>query len=199
MDEKTAELRDIFVETTGSEGVTERQEAARGSLLDGDGDVEAPLREVLATMRERYDFSTTLDDDALLDVVVGFHGGRSDDAVAADLGVDADEVRTARLDLHLVADADCDAPFDFARLRARVHDDEDTDAIAAALDAEAADVERYRPVAAAVVASTRVNDRFRDAFSELLTDADLSTNHAADAREDGLREATEDIETDVSF
>ena len=30
MDEKTAELRDLFVDATGSETVTERQEAARG-------------------------------------------------------------------------------------------------------------------------------------------------------------------------
>ena len=44
-----------------------------------------------------------------------------------------------------------------------------------------------------------MNHRFRDAFSDLLTDADLSTRLAADARRDGLKEATEDIETDVSL
>jgi len=199
MDDKTAELRDIFVETTGSETVTDRQEEGPGSLVDGDGDAEARLREVVATMRERYDFAADLDDDALVDVAVGFHSGRSDADVAADLGADESEIRSARLDLHLVADADRDAPLDFEALRARVRAGEDAEAIASALDADPATVERYRPVAAADVASTRANDRFRGAVAALLTDADLSANHAADAREDGLGEATEDIETDVSF
>jgi hypothetical protein len=44
-----------------------------------------------------------------------------------------------------------------------------------------------------------VNHRFRDAFADLLTDADLSARLAEDARRDGLEEATEDIETDVSL
>jgi hypothetical protein len=44
-----------------------------------------------------------------------------------------------------------------------------------------------------------VNDRFRDEFRTLLTDADIEDAHAATARDDGLREATEDIETDVSL
>jgi len=48
-------------------------------------------------------------------------------------------------------------------------------------------------------AATHANERFRDAFADLLTDADLSGRLASDSREDGLREATEDIETDVSL
>jgi hypothetical protein len=199
MDDKTAELRDIFLETTGSDTVTERQESARGSLAGEGGDVAARLRDVVATMRDRYDFDTALDDDDLLVVVEGFHAGDDDDAIAAALDVDEAAVRTARLDLHLVADADRDAPVDFSALRARVREGDDAAAIAADLDVDEAVVRRYRPVAAADVASTRASDRFRDAFAELLTDADLAVRHAADAREDGLREATEDIETDVSF
>ena len=39
----------------------------------------------------------------------------------------------------------------------------------------------------------------RDAFRDLLTDADIEGSLASDAREDGLRDATEDIETDVSL
>jgi hypothetical protein len=68
---------------------------------------------------------------------------------------------------------------------------------AAAVDAES--VRRARRVVEADLASRRVNHRFRDAFSDLLTDADLSTRLATDARRDGLKEATEDIETDVSL
>jgi hypothetical protein len=200
MDDKTAELRDIFIDATGSDTVTERQESARGSLTD-ESDVEASLHEVVAAMRDRYDFATDLDDDGLVAVARGFYAGRDDAAVAADLGVDEPEVRTARLDLHLVADADREAPFEFGALRALVREGTDADdaAVAADLGVDEAAVARYRPVAAADVASTRANDRFRDAFTELLTDADLEVRHAADAREDGLRDATEDIETDVSF
>ena len=42
-------------------------------------------------------------------------------------------------------------------------------------------------------------NRFRDEFAELLTDEAISDRMAQDAREDGLREATEDMETDVSL
>jgi hypothetical protein len=203
MDDKTAELRDIFIDATGSDTVTERQESERGSLADETDDVETRLRDVVAAMRDRYDFATDLDDDALLAVVRGFYAGRDDDAVAADLDVDGEAVRTARFDLHLVDESDRDAPLDFAALRKRVREDgagAATDAeIAADLGVDAEVVRRYRPVAAAEVASTRANDRFRDAFAELLTDADLEVRHAADAREDGLEDATEDIETNVSF
>ncbi|SEA21083.1 hypothetical protein SAMN04488065_2267 [Haloplanus vescus] len=47
--------------------------------------------------------------------------------------------------------------------------------------------------------SVRTNHRFRSEFVDLLTDDALSERLASDSREDGLREATEDIETDVSF
>ena len=42
MDEKTAELRDIFIEATGSDTVTEQQSESRGSLADVD-DPEATV------------------------------------------------------------------------------------------------------------------------------------------------------------
>ena len=68
MDEKTSDLRDIFVETTGSDTVTERQAESRGTLTDRDeAAVDERVRELVATMRERYDFSTDLDDATLLD------------------------------------------------------------------------------------------------------------------------------------
>jgi hypothetical protein len=62
-----------------------------------------------------------------------------------------------------------------------------------------ATVRRYRRVAEADLTSRRANHRYRDAFADLLTDADLSTRLASDARRDGLEAATEDIETDVSL
>ncbi|MFC6726624.1 conditioned medium-induced protein 4, partial [Halobium palmae] len=63
------------------------------------------------------------------------------------------------------------------------------------------DVRRYSDVVEADLRSTRANDRFRDEFAELLTDSDISDTYAHEAREDGLRDATEDLESesDLSF
>ncbi|MFB6256108.1 MAG: conditioned medium-induced protein 4 [Haloplanus sp.] len=174
MDDKTAELRDIFLDATGEKTATERQAERRGSLVDADDPetVDARLRDLVVAMRERYDFVTDLDSDAYVRLLRGFYDDEDDGTLADELGVDAETVAWARLDCHLVRDAD--------------RDDDAPDAI------------RERAVAADREA-TRVNDRFRDTFVDLLTDADLSGRLASDTREDGLREATEDIETDVSL
>jgi hypothetical protein len=199
MDEKTAELRDIFLDATGADTVTDSQEEARGSLTTDDASVSERLSELVATMRERYEFATSLSDDDLVAVARGFHDGEADDAVAADLGVDPETVFEARMDLHLVAPADREAPFDLATLRSPVVEGADVETAAAELDADPGVVAHYRRVAEADARATRANERFRDEFADLLTDAELSTRHVRDAREDGLREATEDIETDVSL
>lgn len=208
MDEKTAELRDLFVDATGSETVTERQAESPGSLVDRDEDAVAErVGELVATMRDRYAF------DALAEVAVdpddptaayervarGFFADEDDATIAADLGVDAETVRDARLDLHLVADTDRETPFEYAALKRLLAADRSVAACATALDADVDAVRAAVPVARADLASTRANDRFRDGFRDLLTDADIEGDHAATARDDGLREATEDIETDVSL
>jgi hypothetical protein len=212
MDEKTEELRDLFVDATGSETVTDRQEEPPGSLLDRDDDAVADrVAALVATMRGRYGFDAEIDAEGtgLTDtqyerVAVGFFDGEDDASIADALGgsgsaVDARTVRDARLDLHLVADADRDAPFEYAALKRLLAADRPIDEVAAELEADPETVREFVPVARADLASTRVNDRFRDEFRALLTDADIEDAHAATAREDGLREATEDIETDVSL
>ncbi|WP_396610938.1 conditioned medium-induced protein 4 [Haloferax sp. S1W] len=201
MDDKTAELRDIFVETTGSDTVTERQSESRGSLANVDDPeaVRKRVRDLVTTMRERYDFDTDFDDDALVSLVVGYFDGDSDDDLALELGVSPETVRAARFDLHLVRDADRDAPFEIDRLDKLLVEGKDDGAIADALDVDVALVREFRPVAEADLRSTRVNHRFRDDFADLLTDDALSGRLVDEARRDGLKEATEDIETDVSF
>jgi hypothetical protein len=203
MDEKTAELRDIFVETTGSETVTESQEESPGSLTDGlsDGERNERVSALVAEMRDRYAFETTLSEADLCRVVRGFFDGDTDAELAAALDADADEsdVFVARMDLHLVRDSDRDVPFPFERLRSLVGDGADDETCAAELDTDVETVAHYRRVAAAAREATRANDRFYSQFDELLTDSDLSARLAEDARRDGLREATEDIETDVSL
>ena len=226
MDDKTADLRDLFVETTGEEAVTESQTAARGSLSaeDVDDAVDERLATLVGEMADRDAFDSELPESDLCRVVRAFFDPDTDAAgaatwsVAADAAVaeslsadvDADAVFRARMDLHLVAEADRDAPVPYADLRALVSEEsaadepsaDDDAALAAALPTDDADpdtIRRYRRVVAADLASRRVNHRYRDAFAGLLTDADLSSRLAADARRDGLEDATEDIETDVSL
>ena len=219
MNEKTEALRDLFVDTTGTETVTERQSESPGSLTDRDEDaVAARIAEVVSTMRDRYAFSTDLDDDGYRRVAVGFFDGEDDATIAAaiadgsgdtdaemntavDVAIDADTVRHARFDLHLVDDDDRDTPTDieYAAVKRAVAADRSLDELAASLGVDPETVEASAPAARADLASTRVSDRFRDELRALLTDADLEGSHAAAAREDGLEEATEDIETDVSL
>ncbi|MFB6281688.1 MAG: conditioned medium-induced protein 4 [Haloferacaceae archaeon] len=196
MDDRSEELRDLFVETTGADEVTERQRDDRGSLLGGAD--PAAVRAVIDRMRDRYAFGSDLGDSALVRVAAGFFEGADDEAIAADIDAGADAVFRARMDLHLVRDADRDAPFDLDALRERVAEGADDDAIARDLGADPATVARYRRVVESEAAARRANDRFRDAFADLLADAP-SDRLADEAREDGLAEAAEDIETDVSF
>ncbi len=226
MDEKTAELRDIFVETTGSDTVTERQAESPGTLTDRDeAAVDERVRELVAAMRERYDFSTDLDDATYARIARGRFEFDDDAAIAAALAegddavrageesdpsgdapdpvdVDPATVRDARFDLHLVREADRevgDAPFDYADLKSLTAEGRSIVDCAEELGADPDAVAKHARVARVDLTSTRANDRFRDELRDLLTDAEIEGNHAETARDDGLKEATEDIETDVSL
>jgi len=199
MDDKTAELRDIFIEATGSETVTESQSESPGSLTDSAQDVDERLEELIERMRNRYSFETELDDETLVRIVQGFYTDRSDREIAAELGVDAETVLKARLDLHLVSEADRNAEFELDELRRLIVEDVPLKERANKLDITEETAKHYSEIVKADIRSTRANDRFRDEFAELLTDSDLTGQLARDARKDGLKDATEDIETDVSF
>lgn len=198
MDEKTEELRDIFVEATGSDTVTENQEESHGSLA-GDEDNDERVRELIAMMRDRYEFASDLSDAELERVVERYYDGDDDAEIADAVGVDEEAVFDARMDVHLVRDADRDAPFDLDDLRSLHVDEVPLAERAERLGSDEETVAHYAEVVEAEMESTRANDRFRDEFAELLADADLEGGLTADANEDGLREATEDMETDVSF
>ena len=197
MDEKTEQLRDIFVDVAGEESVTESQSAGRGSLTDADeDDVEERLHAVVSKLRDRYGFRTALDDDALVALVRGFYAGGSDDELADELGVDAETVVEARLDLHLLREADDDADFDLAAFRRRVVGDDATDeALTDEFDVDAETAARYRRVIAARTAARQVSHRFTSEFEDALAEAGLSTQMTATVRETGLDEATEDIDS----
>lgn len=200
MDEKTEQLRDIFVDVAGEETVTERQQEGRGSLTDADDErIARRLIDVIEDMRERYDFETDCDDRTLAAIVRGFYEGEDEETLAGELDLDPETVFRARMDLHLVDDADTDAPFSMVTLRDRLAAGADIETIAAELDTDRETVERFSRVATAQNRARRASHRFRTAFEEVLTDADLSIRLTESVTDDGLEEATEDIETDLSF
>jgi hypothetical protein len=197
MDDKTEELRDIFMDVTDEPTVTERQEETHGSL-SSEAAVEERLEEIVAGMRDRYDFETTLDDPALVTVVRDFYAGDSDAEIATELDdATAETVASARIDLHLLRD-DEDAPFDLDRLRGLL-DDASVAECADELDASEATVRHYRRVVETQQERRTVNDQFRDEFENVLRDRELSDRMTEGVQEDGLDDATEGMETNVSF
>ncbi len=199
MDDKTAELRDIFIEATGSDTVTESQAESPGSLTDSEHDVGGRLEELIGRMRERYAFQTAFDDDTLSQIVQAYYTEHTDREIAAELECEPQAIFDARLDLHLVSEADRNAEFDIEELRRLVVEDVPLAERAERLEITDETARHYSQILEADLRSTRANDRFRDEFAELLTDSDLTGQLARDARNDGLKDATEDIETDVSF
>ncbi|MFC4450588.1 MULTISPECIES: conditioned medium-induced protein 4 [Halorussus] len=200
MDEKTEELRDIFMDVTDESTVTEQQEETHGSL-SSEAAVEERLEEVISRMRDHYDFGTTLSDEELVTVVRGFYAGDSDAEIARELG-DASLGKTvsrARIDLHLIRDADEDAPFDLDDLRDLLDADASTGECAEELDVSESTVRRYRRVVEAQQERRTVNDRFRNEFENVLQDRELSDRMTEGVQEDGLDDATEGMETNVSF
>ncbi|WP_267641191.1 conditioned medium-induced protein 4 [Haloarchaeobius amylolyticus] len=193
MDEKTEELRDIFMDVADGETVTEEQEASRGSLADR-GDVADRLAGVVQQLRERYDFRTDLDDEALCTLVRRFHAGETDTDIAEALDVSRHTVFRARMDLHLLRDADLDAPFDLPQLRDRLERGEAVAEVADDLDVSASTVRRYRDAVAARDESRAANDRYRDEFASILGDADITGTLTEQVKQTGLQDATEDAE-----
>jgi hypothetical protein len=199
MDEKTEELRDIFMDVSDEETVTETQEEPRGSIADqpDEATVRERLRGVIEALDDRYDFDSDFETEAYVDLVRGFYDDGSDEELAQDLGVSTEEVFRARMDLHLFREADTAAPFDVCELRRRR--DEDDAALAEEFGVDEATLARYRRVVDAQDAARAANHRYRTEFDEILTDAAISGSLTESVAEDGLDEAAEDIETDVSF
>jgi hypothetical protein len=198
MDEKTEALRDIFTDVADDDTVTDEQEEGRGSL-SGERDPSERIGAVVERMRDRYEFDNPLSDAELVELVEGFYDGRSDDALAEALGRTRAAVVTARLELHLLRDADADAPFDLEALGESLAAGEELEEIATALDAEPATVRRYCRVLQARIQARRVSDRFRSEFEDALATASLGEQLTSDVQNDGLEDATAGMEVDVSF
>ena len=198
MTDNTEELRDIFEDISDEDTVTETQEDSRGSLTREHASGER-LREIIGRMRENHEFESSLSDDELVTVVQRFYDDATDTAIADELGVSRRDVFRARLDLHLIRDRDTDAPFDLAVMRDLLDDDRSTGEIADALDVSGSTVRRYRRVVEAQNEARRVSDRFRSEFEDALLEAGMGEEFTDEMADDGLEEATEGTETNVSF
>lgn len=200
MDDKTEQLRDIFLDVTEESTVTEPQDQSRGSLATT-ADVETRLAGVVATMRDQLGFGTTLDDEDLATVVRLFYAREPDAAIARALGDEslAKTVSRSRVELHLLRDADLDAPMDLDALRDFLDHGLSTREVADRFDVSPSTVRRYRRVVEAQDEIRRVNDRYRSEFESILQDRELSERMTDAVQEDGLEEATEGQETNVSF
>ena len=200
MDDKTQELRDIFLDVSEDETVTESQEDTHGSLASDD-EIDARIVETIDRMREDFDFQTDLADDALVTIVRAYYSGDSDEEIAAVVDADVSEnvIRTARLDLHLLRPEDTEVDFDITALRELLEDDAPVDEITDELDIDEATVEEYREVLRVRAIIQRTNARYPIEFEDALQDTQIADRLTHDTREDGLEEATEGQEVDVSF
>jgi len=200
MDEKTEELRDIFMDVADDEEVTESQEDTHGSL-SSESEVDERLRDAVEEMRDNLDLNTGLATDDFATLVKTFYEGEDDAAIADELDADVDAatVTDTRYDLHLLRDADTDASFALDDLRERRGDDADPEAIADDFDADEDAVERCLRVLDTRDEIRRVNDRYRAEFENALRDRELSERLTSSVHEDGLDDATEGQETDMDL
>lgn len=197
MDEKTEQLRDIFMEVAEEGTVTETQAEQRGSLVRADS-VDDRLADIVERMRDRFGFATDLETERLCVIVRRFYDGDTDEVIADAVGVSPAEVFEARMDLHLVRDDEVTG-VDHAVLRECLDDGISDAEMAATLDANLEQVTRARRIVETEKRTRRVSRRFQTEFEEVLTDADVAVQFTAEMQEDGLQEAAEDIETDVDF
>lgn len=196
MDEKTEELRDLFLDVTEEDTVTEQQEETPGSLTD-ERPVDERLTAVIERMIEDYDFDTGWSVEEYRRLVRGFFEDEEDLAGAFD--AEEDEVFRARMDLHLLREEDAEFPFELRELRERFDEGAEPGDVADEFGVDEGTVRRARRVQRAREEARTANDRYRDEFEELVADGDLSNRLAHDAREDGLQEATEGMENELEM
>lgn len=182
--DRVQRLQRIFDSLGADPTFTERQVASRGSVRE-EGAVTASLTDVVAEMRERYRFRTSLDDAALAAVVRGYYAGRSDAALAAELDVSTAVVARARVNLHLLRPVDILAPFDLGVLQALLAEGVTHSAAATVLGVSRSTVDRYAHVLSVRAEARETGYRYPEAFEERLAvaeDATLAATYLSDRR-----------------
>lgn len=200
MDEKTKQLRDLFMEVAGDSTITESQVDERGTLAEAT-EVDDKLRAVIGVMIDSYDIRTSLSQEELVTVVKGFYAGESDAKIAAGFSdsVSPRTVTRARINLHLVTDDDKQPSFDYEAFRQDLNTGMSVEELAEAYEVAPSTIKWYKTIVEIENERRIVGDRYRDEFARILDDKDLSDQLTREIRDSGLREAAEDIETNVSF
>jgi hypothetical protein len=199
MDEKTEQLREVFLDVAEEETVTERQEEPRGSIVVDD-EIKDRLRSTITTMEDRYDMAPEFSREELVELVRLFYEGAGDAEIAQEIGgVDADAVTRARFDLHLVTAGDREGPIDLDELRDSLDAGRSLGEIAEDVGATESALKRQKRVAEVKEERRLIGDRFRLEFERHLGERDLAERLTAGITEDGLDDATEGIDTNVSF
>ena len=198
MDDKTAHLRDLFVDVTAGDTVTEHQEESPGNLAD-DQSKEDRLRALLTAMDEHYGLPDDVTHETMLTIARGFYDGTTDDDLSETVDRSLETVRRVRFALHLVHDADLDGPVPEDQVDEVLSTERSVSALATEYEAAEQAVRRQLAATRAASRMRQASHRFRDQWDELLGDGDVADHMPDDVTEDGLREATEDIEVDTAF
>ena len=208
MDDRTEELRDLFESVTGTGTVTERQERGRGSLAQGT-EPAAAIEATIEDLRSSLSVETGLPTEALVSVVEGFYAGQTDAELAAAVDaeidgaesepdpIDPETIGRARLDMHLVREAERPPEDTISALREIETGAKTVQSVAAALDRPESTVERWLAVRETQAERRRVADRFRQAFESALGDRDIADRLTASLEATGLDESLADQEVDV--
>lgn len=199
MDEKTAELRELFMDVTDEETVTERQAEPRGTLTDDSRSVNERLLDVIADIDEACTVTTPLSDEQQCRLVRMFYAGKDDETIATELDVTTEDVFLTRMEFHLIRDADTPSEETEVVIRDLLADGASQATIANETSLSETTVERACEAIDAENRSRRFSYRFRTAFEEILTDADLNVQFTTDTHEDGLEDATDGAETNVEL
>lgn len=123
MDKETQQLRDLFVDVTNEDTVTESQDpTGTAPRVTPDTAPSDDLATVIMDIQDETGFTTQLTTDELVTLVTEYFAGASDYEIAEILGdTNRDKVVTrARINLHLFRDRDFDAPFDLAEFETQI-------------------------------------------------------------------------------
>lgn len=188
--ERTARLREIFLDVSDDETVTEHQQDTHSTLNSHAADER--LGAIVREMCDKYDIRTSFEEDELVELVRLFHEGHSDTAIARTLGNENRDrtVARARINLHLFRESDLEAPFDMERHQELVEEQASTAAMATALDVSKSTVRAYRRTLDTKRAAAAVNHTYRTRFQEALADSEMARPESVrDALFDGLDDA----------
>ncbi|WP_266081193.1 response regulator receiver protein [Haladaptatus caseinilyticus] len=170
--DKTEQLREIFLDIADNPTFTEDQKEAPGTLGDNSGPNES-LRTIIQEIKQEYEFRTSLELEELVTLVQLFYDEYTDTAIARELGNASRDktVTRARIHLHLLRETDFDSPFDLDQLRDLRENESSTEMIAETLNVSESTVRRYHRILDSEQAAAAVDHQYQQRFEAALADS----------------------------